>query len=177
MVGQSQANSQANSFPLFPTLSIKTANLSVAFIFNGQTWEWWWASHLTLLQKANKCQTVVITASSFHTNQNEAVSPVTCAYRKTFTVHETHSTTLKLLHIRTSLSVCMRGFVPVFCDNPKWTQKDTIYTARLLNDIVYYIYFSYRNNVSVLVLNGQHIPAEDESYLPASVEILLIKLY
>ena len=60
--------------------------------------------------------------------------------------------------------------------------RDTIYTASLLNDIVYYIYFSYRNNVSVcvfwmLVLNRQCNPAEDESYLHVLVEILLIKLY
>lgn len=54
--------------------------------------------------------------------------------------------------------------------------KYAIYTASLLNDIVYYIYFSYRNNVCVcvcvfrmLVLNGQFIPAEDGSYLPVSV--------
>lgn len=60
---------------------------------------------------------------------------------KTFTVHETHWTTLKLLHIRTSPCACVRIRSTCSVMNT-W---DTIYTAGSLNDIVYYIYFSYRN--------------------------------
>lgn len=57
--------------------------------------------------------------------------------------------------------------------------KDTIYTASLLNDIVYYIYFSYGNNVWffwTLVLNGHYILAEGDSNLPLGLD-MLIKLY
>lgn len=51
-------------------------------------------------------------------------------------------TPLKLLHIRTGVFVCVRGFVPVLW----WTTTGgAIYTASLLSDVVYYIYFSYRS--------------------------------
>lgn len=65
------------------------------------------SSHLLSANKRNspKCE-----ATSVFLLQT-----VMCAPRK-HTVHERHSTTLKLLHIRTGLCVCVRGFVPVLCE-------------------------------------------------------------
>lgn len=101
-------------------------------------------------------QTIVNTASSLH----EAA-------------HETYLTTLKLLHIRMCACVLVS-----LCSVIK-TQMNTnytIYTASLLYDIVYYIYFSYRINVVfcwMLPLKGQIIPVKDDD-LSVSVLIFLI---
>lgn len=64
--------------------------------------------------------------------------------KKTFTVHETHSPTLKLLHIRTSLCV-WEGLCSVITQ--KRTQH-TIYTASLLNNIVYHSISIFNTRVS-----------------------------
>lgn len=74
------------------------------------------SSHLLSANKRNspKCEAMSVILLQMR------LSAVMCACRK-HTVHERHSTTLKLLHIRTSLFVCVRGFVPVFCD--KWPQE------------------------------------------------------
>ena len=68
---------------------------------------------------------------SLHTTVNDAAIDHVCL-QETFTVHEPTT----LLPVCEDLSPCS-----------VMTQVNTIYTARLLTDIVYYIYFSYRNNV------------------------------
>lgn len=70
-----------------------------------------------------------------------------CAYGK-------HLLYMKLNNTEAPLyqkPVCLCAWEDLFPSSviTQMNTKDTIYTASLLNDIVYYIYFSYRNNVSV----------------------------
>lgn len=81
---------------------------------------------------------------------------------------ETHWTTLKLR------SVC--ACVCVFCDKTQMNTNYIIYTASLLYDVVYYIYFSYRNHVGsrwMLPLKRQIISVKDDSLSMSALIFLM----
>lgn len=110
--------------------------------------------------------------SSLHTNQNEAA---TSRYR--VLIENIYCTWNSLDNTEApsyqNQSVCVCVCVRVWEDLSlcsvitQMNTKDTIYTASLLTDIVYYIYFSYRNNVcgsfGRWYWTDGYVPAEDDS--------------